>query len=213
MTPRYRRARELAGLTKGQASRLLDVDLVWLSSVELEQIQPDLDWQRRMAEVYGCSLAWLQGNDPEIPESTRKMLRDADISDRDRDAVLEFAGMLSLMPPQPSAGARLAAAAVKHASAEPPMPTRAAKVRYVMRQGQTRDHECHWPGCDKQVPPAMWGCRAHWKRLPKALRDRIWNAYRPGQEATMTPSDEYLQVADDVQRWIRDFGGERAPRR
>ncbi len=94
MTPRYRRARELAGLSLGQAAKLLDVDLVWLSSVELEQIQPDLDWQRRMAEVYGCSLAWLQGNDPEIPESTRKMLRESDLSPTERDALLELVGSI-----------------------------------------------------------------------------------------------------------------------
>lgn len=87
------------------------------------------------------------------------------------------------------------------------MTSRADKVRYVKRQGQTRDHECHWPGCTRQVPPAMWGCVGHWRRLPKHLRDRIWNAYRPGQEETMTPSAEYLQVADDVQRWILGHGG------
>lgn len=76
------------------------------------------------------------------------------------------------------------------------------KVDYVRRQRQARDHECHWPGCKIQVPPAMWGCRAHWYRLPKALRDRVWAAYVPGQEIGMTPSEAYLDVADEVQRWI-----------
>jgi hypothetical protein len=76
------------------------------------------------------------------------------------------------------------------------------KADYVRRQPQTRSHRCHWPGCGKQVPPAMWGCRAHWFMLPKALRDKVWAAYVPGQEATMTPSDTYLDVADEVQRWI-----------
>lgn len=78
------------------------------------------------------------------------------------------------------------------------------KADYVKRQGQTRAHHCHWPGCSAQVPPAMWGCGKHWFKLPKALRDRIWRAYVPGQEVDMTPSDEYLKVADDVQRWIRE---------
>jgi hypothetical protein len=50
----------------------------------------------------------------------------------------------------------------------------------------------------------MWGCKTHWFRLPKALRDRIWATYAPGQEIDMTPSREYLDVADDVQRWIRE---------
>jgi hypothetical protein len=84
---------------------------------------------------------------------------------------------------------------------------RSSKVAYVKSQRQTRKHSCHWPGCAAQVPPALWGCKAHWFRLPKTLRDRVWNAYRPGQEKDMSPSDEYLAVADDVQRWIREHGG------
>src|SRR5690348_7778567 len=63
-------------------------------------------------------------------------------------------------------------------------------------------HTCHWPGCDKHVPPAMWGCKAHWFRLPKRLRDRVWATYRPGQEITKTPSAAYLTVAREVQDWI-----------
>jgi hypothetical protein len=87
------------------------------------------------------------------------------------------------------------------------MSGRAAKVAYVKSRGQTRKHECHWPGCVRQVPPAMWGCASHWFRLPLALRNRIWSAYRPGQEVDMSPSEEYLLAADDVQRWIRERGG------
>lgn len=82
------------------------------------------------------------------------------------------------------------------------------KRDYVRRQRQDRDHECHWPGCDRQVPPAMWGCKTHWMRLPKHLRDRIWDAYVPGQERRMDPSDEYLAVAHEVQDWIREYGGD-----
>ena len=80
------------------------------------------------------------------------------------------------------------------------------KVAYVRRQRQDRNHECHWPGCDKQVPPAMWGCKPHWFKLPKSLRDAIWAAYVPGQERRMDPSDEYLRVAGVVQDWIKEFG-------
>ncbi len=78
-----------------------------------------------------------------------------------------------------------------------------SKADYVRAQPQTRKHHCHWPGCDKQVPPAMWGCKAHWFALPTALRNKVWRAYVPGQEATMTPSAEYLAVANEVQAWIR----------
>lgn len=80
--------------------------------------------------------------------------------------------------------------------------SQSSKVRHVLSAGQTRKHHCHWPGCEQQVPPAMWGCKAHWYALPKDLRDKVWRAYRPGQEATMTPSRAYLDVAQEVQAWI-----------
>lgn len=81
------------------------------------------------------------------------------------------------------------------------------KRAYVKSQGQTRSHECHWTGCRKQVPPAYWGCAPHWARLPKNLRDEIWRTFAPGQEVDMTPSEEYLDVADRVQEWIKKYGG------
>lgn len=71
-----------------------------------------------------------------------------------------------------------------------------------MGAGQTRAHTCHWPGCNLQVKPAVWGCRPHWYRLPKALRDAIWASYEPGQEKTMRPSEAYLDAAQAVQAWI-----------
>lgn len=78
------------------------------------------------------------------------------------------------------------------------------KVNYVMSQKQDREHTCHWPGCGKQVPPAMWGCKQHWFRLPKHLRDWIWRTYEPGQEKDMNPSEAYLEAADAVQAWIKE---------
>jgi len=77
-----------------------------------------------------------------------------------------------------------------------------SKAAYVLSQGQTRSHHCHWPGCDKQVPPAVWGCKAHWFRLPQELRTQIWDAYTPGQEVTGTPSPAYIAAARAVQAWI-----------
>jgi hypothetical protein len=84
------------------------------------------------------------------------------------------------------------------------------KTEYVRRQRQTRGHGCHWPGCDKQCPPAMWGCKAHWFKLPKRLRDAIWDTYEIGQEVDMTPSDAYLTVAHEVQEWITAHEASRA---
>ncbi len=81
------------------------------------------------------------------------------------------------------------------------------KADYVRSQGQTRNHSCHWPGCPKQVPPAMWGCREHWYKIPKDLRDRIWSTYRPGQEIDMNPSTAYLAAANAVQEWIEEQTG------
>jgi hypothetical protein len=59
-------------------------------------------------------------------------------------------------------------------------------------------HHCHWPGCDKEVPPKMWGCKTHWYMLPKSIRDKIWATYRPGQEITKDPSDEYMAAAAEA---------------
>ena len=80
------------------------------------------------------------------------------------------------------------------------------KADYVRAQGQTRKHHCHWPGCDKQVPPAMWGCGKHWFALPAALRSKVWATYKPGQEVAGTPSAAYVAVAKEVQDWIREKG-------
>ena len=82
------------------------------------------------------------------------------------------------------------------------MSTIGQKADYVKAAKQTRGHHCHWPGCDKQVSPAMWGCKAHWFRLPRALRNKIWAAYQPGQEIDGTPSREYVEIALEVRAWI-----------
>ena len=78
----------------------------------------------------------------------------------------------------------------------------AAKVDHVRRAPQTRDHHCHWPGCTRQVPPALWGCKPHWYRLPKNLRHKIWRTYSIGQEIDGSPSADYIAAARQVQDWI-----------
>jgi hypothetical protein len=54
----------------------------------------------------------------------------------------------------------------------------------------------------------MWGCKPHWFALPRNLRNKVWAAYIPGQERRMDPSDEYLEVAREVQEWIAALGEE-----
>jgi len=78
----------------------------------------------------------------------------------------------------------------------------AAKVAYVKAQGQTRRHHCHWPGCQQQVPPAMWGWRHRSYSLPITIRTAIWRNYRAGQEVNGTPSSEYVAAAKAAQQWI-----------
>lgn len=96
--PRYRRARELAGLTLAQAARLLGTGACDLSNMEINAADPILratpEMERLMVDVYGCSLAWLQGAEPEVPESTREMLRDADLNPTERDDLLELLGSI-----------------------------------------------------------------------------------------------------------------------
>lgn len=55
-------------------------------------------------------------------------------------------------------------------------------------------HTCHAHGCDRLVPPAMWGCRTHWFALPKKIRDAVYREYRPGQEDDKQPSLRYMAV-------------------
>ena len=78
------------------------------------------------------------------------------------------------------------------------------KVDYVLKQKQTRFHTCHWPGCVKQAPPAMWGCKYHWYQLPIYIRNEIWEAYKIGQEIDMNPTKKYLIAAQKAQEWIKD---------
>ena len=62
-------------------------------------------------------------------------------------------------------------------------------------------HTCHWPSCGDEVPPSRWGCRVHWRLLPKAIRDAIWATYRIGQEIDKRPSPAYLAAAG----WAEDY--------
>lgn len=79
------------------------------------------------------------------------------------------------------------------------------KADYVRSAtGHDPRHTCHWPGCTRVVPPAMWGCRAHWFKLPKRIRDRIWRTFEPGQEIAKDPSAEYLAAAREAQAWIAE---------
>lgn len=70
---------------------------------------------------------------------------------------------------------------------------------------QTNTHVCHWPGCTVEVDPKMWGCKVHWFKLPEKIRNKIWGAYRPGQEQTKDPSPQYVAAVREAMEWIRDW--------
>lgn len=214
MTDRIREGREESGLSMKQAAKLLGVDLGELFGAETGTAKPSDELLIKMARLYQTTVAWLLGDEPQISDANKALLRAVEHTG-DRAELERFMGMLSTPerpgypePPKAKTLARVATERIDRAVTDVAVDSTpiATKRRYVQRQGQTRKHHCHWPGCETQVPPAMWGCKAHWFKLPKALRDRIWRAYAPGQEVDMTPSEEYLQVANDVQRWIMERG-------
>jgi hypothetical protein len=56
-------------------------------------------------------------------------------------------------------------------------------------------HYCHAMQCFTEVPPKMFMCKPHWRMLPKAMRDAIWDNYRPGQEIDKEPTNDYVIAA------------------
>lgn len=212
MIDRLRSTRVGAGLSLQQAAKLMGWAQGPLFAFEVGATVPTDDDLRVMAKVYRCSVRWLRGETAELSAENAALLRTVDHTG-DRETLREFMLMISTRdpgaPPSPTAQERLAAIACKQTGSAAPQETLTDKRRHVAREARkapTRRHHCHWTGCAEPVPPAMWGCKKHWFKLPKALRDRVWRAYKPGQEIDMTPSEDYLQVADDVQRWIAEHG-------
>jgi hypothetical protein len=63
-------------------------------------------------------------------------------------------------------------------------------------------HLCHARGCQVPVPPKMFMCKPHWFMLPKGTRAAVWATYRPGQEITKDPSNEYMDVTTAAIAWL-----------
>lgn len=72
----------------------------------------------------------------------------------------------------------------------------------------SRLHACAWPGCERAVSRSMWGCRAHWYRLPNNLRAWIGRAYRQGLEAGTHPTRSYAEAHRAALAWIAEHEGE-----
>jgi len=56
-------------------------------------------------------------------------------------------------------------------------------------------HYCHVPGCEVEIQPRYLMCLAHWRRVPFRLKQVVWKHYQYGQEATKSPTIEYLNAA------------------
>lgn len=59
-------------------------------------------------------------------------------------------------------------------------------------------HTCHAVGCDTRTAPKLFMCPMHWRMIPRAMQDRLWAVYVPGQEERKDPTAEYLDVAREL---------------
>ena len=57
-------------------------------------------------------------------------------------------------------------------------------------------HSCPWPGCTQRVPRHLWGCKAHWYRLPRELGDRVSRAWRHGTVG------EHMEALEAIDEWL-----------
>jgi len=63
-------------------------------------------------------------------------------------------------------------------------------------------HRCHARRCRIPVPPEYLFCEPHWRKVPKPLRDRVWETYRDGQCDDRNPSAEWVFAADAAIAYI-----------
>lgn len=83
---------------------------------------------------------------------------------------------------------------------------KADHVRREMRRGPTRGHDCHWPGgCDVETAAAQFCCYKHWRMIPRYLQQKVWAAYRIGQEVDKNPTREYMAVMREIKQWWIDW--------
>ncbi len=93
---RSRRARELAGLSLGQAARLLGIARDALIAIEISGLifqQIDLGElpHTRLADLYGVSVAWLRGEVPLCDYAALDRIPGGrDLPFADRDAIAEL---------------------------------------------------------------------------------------------------------------------------
>lgn len=78
-----------------------------------------------------------------------------------------------------------------------------------------KDHHCHAMGCSTPCKPQLLMCPAHWRMVPKALKQEVYKHYQPGQvTGQVTPSKEWHTAANAAIQAVFDREqGHRAMRR
>ena len=91
LAERLRSARSRAGLSQGQAAKLLGVHRPTISEMEAARRAVKADELTRLADLYGVTVSWLTGADTETPQhvllAARKMSK---LKQPELDRVLEL---------------------------------------------------------------------------------------------------------------------------
>jgi len=58
-------------------------------------------------------------------------------------------------------------------------------------------HRCKWNGCHRTIASTLYMCAEHWFRLPRALRNELWDGYRRG-----ITSNQYVAADEQIQDWV-----------
>lgn len=89
---RLRAAREQAGLSQGQVSKLLNVQRPTISEIEAGRRKVPAEELARFAEVYDVSVSWLATDESEVPDPAVELAARelAKLKKEDLDTVLQL---------------------------------------------------------------------------------------------------------------------------
>lgn len=100
-TNRAKRARERAGLTIGQAAKILNMEKDDLVAIEEKDSMFANADQSKLADTYGVNLPWLRGDAPLRDEDKMKDVRGWDeLSRHDQNVISEFAASMPRRAPK-----------------------------------------------------------------------------------------------------------------
>jgi transcriptional regulator with XRE-family HTH domain len=89
---RLKAAREQAGLSQGQAARLLDMHRPTISEIEAGRRRVTAEELARFADIFGVSISWLATDQPDVPDPKVELAARelAKLKDDDLDTVLRL---------------------------------------------------------------------------------------------------------------------------